>query len=307
MQSGTLLRLLALSAGCLLAACGDNSAGIPPASEQTVQVAGRTLKPGDVFRDCETCPEMVVIPAGRYSMGSPANEPGRSPDEAPQHNVTLAKPFAVGRFEITRGEYAAFARATNHATGGDCRWYNGAEMVPDPLKTWENPGFAQSDRDPVVCINWDETRAYLQWLSQQTGTEYRLLSESEWEYVARSGTTTARHWGADIGRGNANCDGCGTEYDAKRTSPAGTFRPNTFGVADMLGNVWERVEDCWHDTYLTAPADGAVWTVGGNCTQRVTRGAAWLSDAPDVRASLRNWDLAPNRKNTLGFRVARSL
>jgi formylglycine-generating enzyme required for sulfatase activity len=299
---------MAAALACGIAACGDNSAQIPPAAEQSVQVAGRTLKPGEVFRDCEGCPEMVVIPAGRYTMGSPANEPGRSPDEGPTHSVTLAKPFAVGRFEVTKGEYAAFARATGAAPGGDCRWYNGTEMVPDPAKTWENPGFLQSDRDPVVCINWDETRAYLQWLSLRAGVEYRLLSEAEWEYVARAGTTTARHWGADVGRGNANCDGCGNpDYDAKRTSPVGTFRPNAFGVSDALGNVWERLEDCWHETYAAAPADGGVWTVGGVCTQRVTRGGAWLSDAPDVRAALRNWDLAPNRKNSLGFRVARAL
>ncbi|MBM3506820.1 MAG: formylglycine-generating enzyme family protein [Alphaproteobacteria bacterium] len=307
--SGTSLRAVLVSCAALLAACGDDSAGIPPPDQQTVQVAGRTLKPGYSFKDCETCPEMVVIPAGRFSMGTPGSVPSRSTDEAPAHTVTIGKAFAVGRFEVTKGEYAEFVRATGRAPGGDCFYYNGTQMkmTPDPARNWDSPGFAQSDRDPVVCINWDETGAYLQWLSQRTGQRYRLLSEAEWEFVARAGTSTTRPWGNDIGRGNANCDGCGTEYDAKRTSPAGTFPANAFGVRDMLGNVWERVEDCWHETYAGAPADGTVWAALGNCGQRVTRGGAWLSDAPDVRSALRNWDLPANRKNTLGFRVARSL
>ena len=290
-----------------LSACGQGEqAKIPPAAEQSVQVAGRTLKPGDTFRDCEQCPEMVVIPAGRYSMGTSGADPKRSPDEAPQHQVTIAKPFAVGRFEVTRGEYAAFVAATGTAPGAGCRKFNGTDMVADAALAWDKPGFEQSDKDPLVCVDWEETRAYLQWLGLRTGVEYRLLSEAEWEYVARAGTTTTRPWGDEPGRGNANCDGCGTEFDAKRTSPAGSFKANPFGVADMLGNVWERLEDCWHETYMGAPVDGTVWTVNGNCAQRVTRGGAWLSDAPDVRSALRNWDLSDNRKNTLGFRVARS-
>lgn len=298
----------ALAAAALfLAGCGDQQANTPPASEQTVQVAGRTLKPGDTFRDCDGCPEMVVIPAGRFSMGSPGNEPGHGPDEQPQHNVTFGKPFAVGKFEVTRAEYAAFAAATNTPVTPGCFFFNGTEQVIDPVRSWQAPGYDQSDRDPVVCLDWDDTRAYLQWLSSRSGTEYRLLAEAEFEYVTRAGAMTARPWGADIGRGNANCDGCGTEFDAKRSAPVGTFKANAFGVHDMLGNVWERTEDCWHDTYTGAPSDGRAWTVGGICTQRVTRGGAWLSDAPDVRSALRNWDLASNRKYTLGFRVARGL
>lgn len=300
-------KIVVVSAALLLAACGEQQANIPPAAEQTVQVGGRTLKPGDTFRDCDTCPELVVIPAGRFNMGSPATEPGHSPDEQPQHVVTFAKPFAVGKFEVTRGEYTAFATATNAVPTPGCFYFNGTEQVVDLERSWQAPGYEQSERDPVVCLDWDEMRAYLQWLSLRTGAEYRLLTEAEFEYVARAGTTTARPWGADIGRGNANCDGCGTEFDAKRTSPAGTFKANAFGAHDMLGNAWERLEDCWHDTYTQAPADGRAWTVGGNCSQRVTRGGAWLSDAPDVRSALRNWDLATNRKYTLGFRVARSL
>ncbi len=299
--------IIVASVAVLLAACGDQQGDIAPAAEQTVQVGGRTLKPGDAFRDCDNCPEMVVIPAGRFSMGSPANEPGRSPDEQPQHNVTLAKPFAVGKFEVTRAEYTAFATATTATPTPGCFHFNGTEQVLDAARSWQAPGYEQGERDPVVCLDWDEMRAYLQWLSARTGAEYRLLTEAEFEYVARAGTTTARPWGPDIGRGNANCDGCGTDFDAKRTSPAGSFKANAFGVHDMLGNAWERLEDCWHDTYAMAPTDGRAWTVGGACAQRVTRGGAWLSDAPDVRSSLRNWDLATNRKYTLGFRVARAL
>jgi formylglycine-generating enzyme required for sulfatase activity len=307
MPATTWRALLLTVAFAALGACGDDQAKIPAAAEQSVQVAGRTLKPGDTFRDCETCPEMVVIPAGRFTMGSPANEPGHSPDEAPTHAVTLAKPFAVGKFEVTKAEYAAFVSATGFTVGTGCYYFNGTEQVVDPERSWTAPGYEQSERDPVVCLNWDEARAYLQWLSERAGAEYRLLSEAEWEYVARAGTTTARPWGAAIGRAQANCDGCGTEFDAKRSAPVGTFPANAFGVHDMLGNAWERLEDCWHETYMGGPADGRAWTIAGVCTQRITRGGAWLSDAPDVRSALRNWDLATNRKYTLGFRVARAL
>ena len=163
-----------------LSACGQGEqTNIPPAAEQSVQVAGRTLKPGDTFRDCEQCPEMVVIPAGRYSMGTSGADPKRSPDEAPQHQVTIAKPFAVGRFEVTRGEYAAFVAATGTAPGAGCRKFNGTDMVADAALAWDKPGFEQSDKDPLVCVDWEETRAYLQWLGLRTGVEYRLLSEAE--------------------------------------------------------------------------------------------------------------------------------
>ena len=297
---------VALGLGLLLAACGPSGGGVTEVNRDATATlaSGQTVKAGETFRDCAGCPEMVLIPPGKFAMGSPKGEPGHATDEEPQHAVTFAKPFAVGKYEVTRAEYAAFVAVTGQRPGAGCFYFDGTKLVADPARNWENPGFAQTDRDPVVCLNLAEMAAYAKWLADITHAAYRLPSEAEWEFAARGGTNTARPWGAAIGMGLANCDGCGTAYDARGTAPVGTFAANGFGVFDMLGNVWERVADCYHESYKGAPADGTAWP-RAECTQHVTRGGAWLSDAPDVRVALRNWDLAGNRKYTLGFRVAR--
>ena len=276
-------------------------------------------RPGGVFRDCPSCPEMVVIPAGTFMMGSPASEEGRDDDEGPRHRVTLES-FALGRYEVTRGEYAAFASATGRSPRGCKRVYDG-EGTYD-ASWWRNPGFAQGDGHPVVCVSWDDAQAYVRWLSRETGEEYRLPSESEWEYAARGGATTSRYWGngssPQCGYANgadaaatlvytiwgraASCDD-----GALHTASVGSYAANAFGLFDALGNVWEWTADCWHDTYAGAPGDGSAWTRGGDCGRRVLRGGSWLSAPRVVRSAARGRNTTGARSSRVGFRVSRTL
>ena len=275
---------------------------------------------GEVFRDCETCPEMVVIPAGSFMMGSPPGEEGRFDDEGPQHRVTIAQPFAVGKYEVTRGEYTAFLRATGRTQGNSCWTYEVGEGKDRAGRSWRNPGFTQGEDHPVVCVNWDDARAYVNWLSRKTEKNYRLLSEAEWEYAARGGTRTARYWGesaegqcrhangADLmakryidGWTVASCDD--GHY---RTAPGGSFRKNEFGLHDVLGNVWEWTQDCWNDSYTGAPGDGRAWETG-NCGRRVLRGGSWLYDPRILRAAFRFGFTSGVGSFIGGFRVARTL
>ena len=215
--------------------------------------------PGTAFRDCPDCPEMVVVPAGSFMMGSPSHEAGRAEDEDPRHRVTIAKPFAVGKYEVTFAEWDACV-----ADGG-CGGHRP-----------EDEGWGRGRR-PLVNVSWDDAKAYVRWLSRKTGKPYRLPSEAEWEYAARAGTTTRYSWGDDIGRNRANCLYCDSRWDLKQTAPAGSFRANVFGLHDVHGNVSEWVEDCWNDNYAGAPADGSPWTDGG-CTRRVLRGGSWFNE-----------------------------
>ena len=246
---------------------------------------------GTVFRDCEGCPEMVVVPAGEYLMGSPTSEEGRADDEGPRHRVTIGEPFAVGVYEVTRGEYARFVAETGHATGDSCWTYESGEWKDRSGRSWRDPGFAQTDWHPAACVSWDDVQGYMRWLSKETGWEYRLLSESEWEYVARAGTTTPFHTGRTISTDQANYDGNYTygggregEY-RERTVPVGSFGPNGFGLHDVHGNVWEWTQDCWNESYRGAPVDGSAWE-RGDCGRRVVRGGSW----DDVPGNLRSAD-----------------
>ena len=178
---------------------------------------------------------------------------------------------------------------------------------------WRNPGFRQTDRDPVVCVNRDDARAYASWLSRKTGKQYRLLSEAEWEYAARAGTAGPFHFGNTISTDQANYDGDYTygrgwkgRYRGK-TVPAGSFLSNRFGLHDMNGNVGEWVEDCGHDDYSGAPSDGSAWTTGGNCSRRVVRGSGWPFHPAMLRSSTRHWNSSTVRGDYYGFRVARTL
>ena len=185
----------------------------------------RALKPGEAFRECsKDCPEMIVIPAGTFVMGSPPAEKGRFDNEGPQQQITFDKPFAVAKFDVTVAQWGACAQV------GGCR---------------QAPNSAGRDTKPLININWDEAKQYVAWLSQMTGHHYRLLTEAEWEYAARAGTTTACYWGDEIGEGNANCDGCGSKWDNLETAPVGSFKPNAFGLFDMHGNVFQWVEDSY--------------------------------------------------------------
>ena len=242
---------------------------------------------GDVFRDCPHCPKMVVVPAGRFTMGSPASEEGRDDREGPQHEVTIGSKFAVGVYEVTFDEWDACV------SGGGCGGYR-----PD------DEGWGRGGR-PVINVSWEDARAYAEWLSGETGESYRLLSESEWEYVARAGTVTRFWWGDSIGSNRVNCDGCGSRWDNKSTSPVGSFSANAFGLHDVHGNVWEWVEDCWNGSYDGAPGDGTAWE-GGNCSSRVLRGGSWFDYPHLLRSADRHRDGAGNRYLISGFRVART-
>lgn len=252
--------------------------------------------PGTVFRDCPACPEMVVIPPGEFAMGSEAEK-----DEVPVRTVTIKKPFAVGRFEITEGDWEACLNA------GSCGDYEpwGAGKKPTP-------------RNPVANVSFNDAKVFIAWLNKTTSKPYRLLSEAEWEYAARAGTTTRFPWGRDIGAAQSNCSDCGSSFNG-RVAPVGSFPANPFGLHDMHGNLWELVEDCYVNTYGGHPArtfgpapidgtartDDAVCKVGGG--SRVSRGGAYNEAAGKARSSARySWD--PRARNvTLGFRVARSL
>jgi formylglycine-generating enzyme required for sulfatase activity len=260
-----------------------------------------------IFKDCAHCPEMVEVPAGRFVMGEELDRRRREPNEDPAHEVVLTRAFAVGRYEVTLGEYRAFVAATGDEPAGGCKvWKNGIRDE-DRSKNWLDPGYPTDDRQPVVCVNWDEAVAYTKWLTETTGKRYRLPTEAEWEYAARSGSGTRFWWGDHFVAGQANCRDCGSEWDDERAAPVGQFLPNYFGLYDMHGNVQEWVEDCWHGNYLGAPPDGSAWKKDGNCERRVVRGGTWNEPKDDIRSGNRNKDGADNHTGALGFRVARDL
>jgi formylglycine-generating enzyme required for sulfatase activity len=259
-----------------------------PTALTVEQEKAKAAKPGSDFRECASgCPVMIVIPAGKFMMGSPENEPDREAGEGPQHEVTVAKPFAVSKFEVTFEEWDACVAATACPRVPD-RWGRG-EM-------------------PVINVSWGDAKQYVGWLSRLTGKEYRLLTEAEWEYAARAGANTRYSWGDDPGMGNANCDGCGSQWDLRQTAPVGSFKPNAFGLYDMHGNVWEWVEDSWHENYDGAPTDASAWLRGGDSSFRVARGGSWRNESTrSIRAAVRAERHANVRFDTLGFRVARTI
>lgn len=268
--------------GPAASAAPAHAAALSPAQE-------KALKPYRAFKECANCPEMMVVPAGKFSMGSPAGEPGRSADEAPQHTVTIPRRFAVDRFEVTFDEWDACA------AGGGCNGYKPSDE-----------GWGRGRR-PVINVSWDDANAYVAWLSKKTGRPYRLLSESEYEYATRAGTQTAYPWGNAVGTNRADCHACGSRWDARQTAPVGSFDPNRFGLYDMVGNVREWTEDCYHDSYGGAPADGSGWTKDANCYHRVVRGGSFLLAPEFLRSASRYWFAADYRLRYVGFRVARTL
>ncbi len=242
---------------------------------------------GGAFRDCDGCPEMIPIRAGTFRMGCLS---GRDCEyyELPVRTVTIVRPFALSKHEVKFEEYDRFARDTDRDRSGDQGWGRG--------------------RRPVVGPSWHDAQAYASWLSLETGAEYRLPSEAEWEYAARAGTTTVYSWGNEIGSNRANCDGCGSRWDDEMTAPVGSFAANAWGLHDMHGNVDEWMEDCWHESYRGAPEDGAAWTVGGDCGQRMLRGGAWNSGRVRLRSAFRvRGSAGPEYFSIGGLRVARTL
>ena len=266
----------------------------PAPTERRIALARAGRQPGERFRDCATCPEMIVVPAGSFMMGSPETEAKRDDDEGPQHRVTIPAPIAVGVYEVTFAEWDACV------SGGGCGGYRPGDR-----------GWGRGRR-PVINVNWENARAYAAWLSRETGAGYRLLSEAEWEYVARAGTTTAFHFGGTISASQANYDGDYTYGGGRkgqyreRTVAVGRFAPNAFGLYDVHGNVWEWVADCWNESYAGAPRDGQAWT-RGDCSRRVLRGGSWLSIPRDLRSANRDRFTTGDRGGVSGFRIARSL
>ena len=240
------------------------------------------------FKDCTGCPRMVVIPAGEFTMGSP---PSDMEAEA-QHRVTIAYPFAVSKFEITFDEWDACKN------GAGCGGYR-----PD------DQGWGRGKR-PVIDVSWENAKSYVNWLSQKTGKHYRLLSESEWEYADRAGTTTRFSFGDALSPSQANYngsdDGSGpSDLNRQKTMPVGSFRPNAFGLYDMHGNAWEWVEDCWHDDYTAGvPTDGSAW-IEGNCDGRVGRGGSWEDSESELRSAARTGEFKGESPYTDGIRIAR--
>lgn len=283
---------------------------------------GYPVAVGQSFRDCPECPEMVVIPAGRFRKGSPASEVGRYGDEGPQREVVLRAPLAVGKFEVTVAQYRAFAQATGRGDGGSCWVWTGSDGEERRGYGWRNPGFAQGDDHPVVCVSWEDAQAYARWLSQRTGHRYRLLTEAEWEYAARAGTVTRFWWGESEAEQCRHANGVDQTARAQvpgasgwtvapctdgfaYTAPVGRFRPNGFGLHDMAGNVWEWVEDCRRDSYAGAPLDASVAVTTGGCSERVVRGASWIDAPRRLRPAFRHESTAGRQAFTLGFRLAR--
>lgn len=280
-------------------------------------------------RDCPTCPEMVPVRGGTFVMGAapgeeerdgvPPHVRGRS---QPQRQVVIA-PFLIGRFEVTVDEFTEYQRATGHRIDAAC-WSEGIDgkRRQYPGITWRNPGFPQTGRDPVVCVNWFEARGYAGWLSQRTGKRYRLPSEAEWEYAARAGSAGSRPFASDpqtlcrhINFGDlALADAYKHRRDTARygvcndgyafTSPVGAFPPNAFGLHDMLGNAWEWTEDCWHPTYDGAPIDHKP-RYTGDCEKRSVRGGGWFNDPWRSRSAFRFRDSNGHNGNMLGFRLVR--
>lgn len=243
---------------------------------------------GTNFQDCANCPEMVIVPAGVFTMGSPRNEPGRKPNEGPRHRVTIERPFAVARFELT------FAAWDTCVADGGCGGYRP-----------KDEGWGRGTR-PVINVSWWDAQKYVTWLSQKTHESYHLLSEAEWEYAARAGTSTAYPWGDSLGRYNAHCDACGTATVQPQTQPVDAWGRNSLGLYSMLGNVVEWTEDCY-GSYAKAPTDGSA-AVTAECEHRVARGGDFSSSDPsDLRSANRGLDLPTTRDNYEGFRVARTL
>jgi formylglycine-generating enzyme required for sulfatase activity len=238
-------------------------------------------QPGEIFRDCPDCQELVVVPSGDFDMGS-----RERPSEGPVHHVTIGKTFAIGRKEVTFTDWE------------QCVAASACKYKPN------DQGWGRGDR-PVIDVSWNDTQEFLGWLSQKTGQTYRLPSEAEWEYASRGGATSPFWWGKDVGTGHAKCADCGGDQ-SRQTSPTGSFRPNAFGLYDTAGNAAEWVQDCWNQTYSGAPGDGAAWTTG-DCSVRVLRGGSFTNKAVYLRSSARMKYDADVRYYANGFRVVREL
>ena len=275
-------------------------------------------KPGTVIRDCPTCPGVTVLPEGRFKQGSAGADSGSASFEKPLHWVAIGRPFAMSTSAVTLDEFRAFITATGRDMQG-CDVYDG-EWKHRPESSWENPGFVQAGSHPVTCTSWDDAKAYAAWLSAQTGHRYRLPSAAEWEYAARAGSEADQPWGEN-GAGACASANVADQSAARRypgwtvfgcddgyiyTAPVGSFKASAFGLNDMLGNVFQWTEDCWHEDYKGAPIDGSART-DGDCSEHELRGGSWFSTPAFVRAGYRNHFAANYRTSSVGIRLVREL
>jgi formylglycine-generating enzyme required for sulfatase activity len=279
------------------------------------------------FRDCANCPAMVKIPAGKFRMGFEGGEEGRP--EGPVREVAIAHAFAIGKFEVTQEDFAAFVRETQHDMRSGCQVWRG-EWTNPPDADWTNPGYGRVpfNDEPVTCVSWKDAQAYVGWLARRTGRKYRLPTEAEWEYVARAGTTGDYFWQAAAADQTSSDPACqfANVYDASgarasafnwapfdcddgfgQAAPVGSFKPNAFGVHDIIGNVWEWTADCYQAPYPAAPVDGSAVQAAGTCEKRVARGGSWITRPSRQRASFRGRDPETALYSFFGFRVARDL
>jgi formylglycine-generating enzyme required for sulfatase activity len=287
------------------------------------------------FRDCRDCPEMVAIEPGVFRMGSNADEADRADDgrEGPTRWVRIARRYALGRNELTVGEFRRFVDATGYVTSaerdpagpGCLGWLaSDGKLGPRPGMQWRDPGYPQQDRQPVVCVSWNDARAYVAWLGQLSGQPYRLASEAEWEYAARAGSRAGRPWGDDPAQAcryaNVADEGRGAEGFAWSerhactdgaffAAPVGSYRADAFGLDDMIGNVYEWVQDCYDPgayAKVSTPTDGRP-VEAADCKARGLRGGAWISGPERTRPAYRGGYGPDTRVNVFGFRVARDL
>ena len=281
-----------------------------------------TLPPGTAFRDCAGCPAMVVVPAGSFTMGAPVHEAGSYGNERPMHRVTIAEPFAVGVYEVTRGEFRRFAEESGYTPDAGC-WVQDARNREWRLSMehgWHDVGFNQTDLHPASCVSWNDAQEYVVWLSEESGEKYRLLTESEWEYMARGGTSGARYWEGGDGGGRfdqcrfANGADWSTEFGWRAecsdryeyTAPVGSYEANAFGIHDVLGNVWEWAQDCWRNGYVAGSNDASAWESEG-CGLRVLRGGSRYVGPAGLRSAHRFKYEPEIRNQNSGFRIVRSL
>ena len=295
-------------------------------------------EPATAFTDCADCPEMMPVPAGEFFMGATAEElrvadlpPYFEGRELPRHRVTISRPFAVAKYELSRAHYARFVEDSGYAPAAGCWIFIGTEWIFDASRSWRDTQLDQGEDHPVTCINWHDALAYTRWLSERTGQRYRLLSEAEWEYAARAGTETA-YWFGDSAEAICEYVNLGDITTRDRfgwheteikfapldnwtyvpcrdgyatTAPVDFGAPNPFGIFNMLGNVQELVTDCWHPSYASGPITEAPRDTSGDCALRMMRGQGWTAIAASTRAAFRARMLATDRRFYLGIRLAR--
>jgi formylglycine-generating enzyme required for sulfatase activity len=317
---GSTARVIGLSAAVLvLAAIAWFYARHAPLSTKVPAVPATAVPtPGTLIRDCPTCAAMTVLPAARFKQGFSATDTGSASYEKPQHWVTIGHSFAMSANLVTVDDFRQFIEATGRAMQG-CETYDGAWKRRSE-NNWQDPGFAQSGIHPVTCVSWNDATAYAQWLSSKTGHQYRLPSASEWEYAARAGNEAVYPWASN----GANACAYANVADATaarrypgwlafacddgyvNTSPVGSFKANPLGLNDMLGNVFQWTQDCWHADYRGAPADGSART-DGDCSERELRGGSWFTSPSYVRANYRNHFASDRRTSSVGIRLVRDV